>query len=167
MQMPDASMCRGSLFPVRTCVERANDESSAFFLMVAFIVSLFVTSFSSGYGSDSQPAAVAFQRGEKLSRQGDLDSSISAYTEAIRLDPREPKAYVGRASAYFRNRDFEKAIADYTEVIRLDSRLAGARIGRGCAYCQKREFDKAIADFSEAIRLDPKDGGKYENRAIA
>ena len=62
----------------------------------------------------------------RLRRKGDYDKAIADYSEAIRIDPQNARAYYGRAYACGKKREFDKAIADYTEAIRLDPKYADA-----------------------------------------
>ena len=50
--------------------------------------------------------------------KGDLDKAVADFSEAIRLNPGDPFAYVNRGCAYGEKGDFDKAIADSTEAIR-------------------------------------------------
>ena len=101
-------------------------------------------------------AAEAINKGDSLLEKGDYAAAISAFTAAIRLDPKNAVAYSGRGRAYVGKGEPDKAIADCTEAIRLDPKLAKAYYGLGNAYRKKGDFDKAIADYTDAIRLDPK-----------
>jgi len=75
----------------------------------------------------------AFDEGVSCFDKGDYDAAIAAFTEAIRLDPTNAKAYGSRGRAYSLKREFEKAIADCTEAIRLDPRDADSYSFRGAA----------------------------------
>ena len=92
------------------------------------------------------------------------DEAIADYTAAIRLEPKDAAAYVGRAAAYENKGEHDKAIADFTKGIRLDLKSDYAYCGRGRVYDEKGEHDKAIADYTEAIRLDPKNAYAYCGR---
>ena len=62
---------------------------------------------------------------------GDCEKAIADYTEAIRLDPKDAKAYYNRGVAYGEKGERDKAIADFTEAIRLNPKMAWAYIFRG------------------------------------
>jgi tetratricopeptide (TPR) repeat protein len=76
--------------------------------------------------------------------------------EAVRLDPKDAKAYVGRGTAWYAKGEYDRAIADYNEAARLDPKDAKAYIGRGAAWYAKGEYDRAIVDYNEPVRIDPK-----------
>ena len=92
------------------------------------------------------------------------DWAIADFTQAIRLDPTNTRAYNGRGTTYHDKGDYDRAIADYTQAIRLDTNYADAYNNRGLAYWDKRDYDRAIIDYNQAIRLAPNDGLAYINR---
>ena len=106
-------------------------------------------------------------RGAACPANGDNDSAIADYSEAIRLDPKDTDAYKNRGDAYQNKGDYDRAIADYSEAIRLDPKYAGAYNNRGDAYRDKGDNDRAIADYNEAIRIDPKYANAYNSRGAA
>ena len=116
-----------------------------------------------------EPAADAAGRlalqGNDLVARGDLDGAITAYTQAIRLDPRSTAAYLGWGVARYGKGQFAQAIADATEAIRIDPRYAPAYRNRGRDHAAAGAWLKAIADFTEAIRLEPDDARAYCDRA--
>ena len=83
---------------------------------------LILVCFSAGYGADPDGAQRAIAKAYKL-RMRDPDAAISAYSEAIRLDPKNVEAYIGRSCVYQGKGDFDRAIADATEAIRLGPKL--------------------------------------------
>ena len=99
-------------------------------------------------------AKAPFNSGNAFFDKKEYDKAISAFTEAIRLDPNNELAYCNRGRAYVNKGDYDKAIRDFDEAIRLDPRLALAYNGRGVAYDSQSKFDKAVNDYSDAIRLE-------------
>ncbi len=106
--------------------------------------------------ADAEAAAKAFEKGNALLEQNDLGSAISAFTDAIRLDPQHVEAYYWRGFAYAKQNDLDKAIADYSEAIRLDPKHAAAYQRRGMAHQQQGDKLEAEKDFAEAKRLESK-----------
>jgi tetratricopeptide (TPR) repeat protein len=94
----------------------------------------------------------------------DYDKAIADWSEAIRLEPNQPSAYVERASVFFDKKEYDKAIADYTEVIRLNPKSGVAYGNRGSAWWAKEEYSRATYDYIEAIRFDPENAFDYIHR---
>ena len=106
------------------------------------------------------------RRGNSSYQRRDFDQAIAEYDTAIRLNPRNASAFIGRADAHFSKNNFDQAIADYDEAIRLDPQQSSAFSGRGFAYLLKGDAKRAIADQDEAIRLSPKNAGAFVLRAL-
>jgi formylglycine-generating enzyme required for sulfatase activity/lipoprotein NlpI len=106
--------------------------------------------------ASADAATEAYEKGKTCLDKKDYDAAISAFAEAIRLDPTNAEAYCGRGLAYGQKGEPDKAIADCTEAIRLDPKDALAYVYRGMAYGRMGNYDKVISDCTEAIRLDPK-----------
>ena len=94
----------------------------------------------------------------------DCEKAIADYTEAIRLDPKNAKAYSTLGDVHSVRGDHDKAIADYSQAIRLDPENSETYTKRGGAYLMKDDCDKAIADYTDAIRLDPKNQKAHAQR---
>jgi lipoprotein NlpI len=132
---PDAEFCAGS---AGTVSERQAACSRA---------------IASGQLSERNVAITYNNRGNKWRDQGDPDSAIADYNEAIRLDPRFPQAYLNRGGAERGKGEYDRAIADYNEAIRLDPQYALAIISRGAAEYLAGRLDAAAADLAAAGRM--------------
>jgi tetratricopeptide (TPR) repeat protein len=96
-----------------------------------------------------------------------FDRALADFNRAIAIDPRNAKAYCGRAAVCNERKCHRKAIADCNEAIRLDPKCALAYCARGDALRMTDRLDKAIADYSETVRLDPNDAWAHLTRADA
>ena len=61
-------------------------------------------------------------------KKRNYDKAIADYSEAVRIDPNNAKAYYDRGLAYRSNGKRDKAIADFSEAIRLDPNNAAAYV---------------------------------------
>ncbi len=52
-------------------------------------------------------------RGSAWGTRGDLDRAIADYNQAIRLDPKDTKAYYNRGIAWEKKRSLQAALADF------------------------------------------------------
>jgi tetratricopeptide (TPR) repeat protein len=66
--------------------------------------------------------------------------AIADYTEAIRLDPKNPDRFKDRAESYDTHDQHDLGIADYTEAIRLDPENGATSPLRHRAAPPKRDF---------------------------
>lgn len=119
--------------------------------------------------STSSPSATvadacsAFREGQQLDRQGKHAEAITAFSEALRLQPNSAEAYHWICGAYYGVREFEKALVSCNEAIRLKPDLAGAYNNRGLAYWNLRQYDRAAEDFRKAVRLLPNYATAHRN----
>jgi tetratricopeptide (TPR) repeat protein len=110
---------------------------------------------------------VAFNRGVSAAKEQDWQKAADAFSEAIRLDPRNAAAYRNRGIAYGYRGEHDRALADLDEAIRLNPNDAVALYNRGVTNFQKADYDRALADFGEAIRLKPNYAIAYRARSRA
>ena len=91
--------------------------------------------------------------------KGDNDRAIKDYSEAIRLDPKNVRAYGGRGDAYRGKSDFDRAARDYGKAIELAGKPEKAHwtywLFRGVSYERLGKWPQAEADFLKAMELDP------------
>jgi tetratricopeptide (TPR) repeat protein len=106
-------------------------------------------------------------RGVAWHTKGDNDRAIGDYTEAVRLNPKDPVAYDNRGTAWRDKGDLDRALADYNRAIALNSNNVIAYNNRGNVRAEKGDNKSAVADYTEAIRLDPKYAVAYVNRGLA
>jgi tetratricopeptide (TPR) repeat protein len=99
--------------------------------------------------------------------QGEFDKGIADCNEAIRLDPKNARAFFNRGKSWLSKGDEEdKAISDYNAAIRLDPHPKMVYyVHRAEAWWNKREYDKSMSDLDVAIRLDPTYAAAYVGRA--
>lgn len=106
-----------------------------FLALLAIVTAACSTAATQRLASNQFPKAEQhFDSGVELPEQGRLKQAISAYDEALRLNPQYAKAYNNRGFAYDNLGQYQRAIQDYDEAIRLDPKLALAYANRGVAY---------------------------------
>ncbi len=108
------------------------------------------------------------QRGYVWYRLSQYDLALSAYEEAILLDPCNPSFHCDKANALLKLRQYEEAIKIYDAAIELKSDLGLAFQGKGLAFegfaPLAREYYKKLAKqaFQKANELDG--GNKRKKR---
>ena len=89
--------------------------------------------------------------------EAEPNSTIAAYTEAIRKKPDDATAYFKRGDAYGANGEYDKAIADFTEVLRLDPNYPEADSRRRFAS-RLKDAQANAADGPKATPTKPVEG---------
>ena len=69
---------------------------------------------------DNPEVDVFCLKGVMFSNDGQHDKAINAYSQAIKLDPKYPYAYLGRGDAYLVKGDVTSALQDYDRAVKLD-----------------------------------------------
>jgi tetratricopeptide (TPR) repeat protein len=85
----------------------------------------------------------------------DFDGAIANYTRALKINPKDAKAWDGRGIARYEKHDFNGAIADFTQALKLNPDLSEARFGLADAEYAKGDTIEAMAEFSVAKQMDP------------
>ena len=94
----------------------------------------------------------------------DYNSAISAYTEAIELNPQNIDAYIYRGGAFGYLKNYQSAAADFSNAIQIDNRNFNAHYGLGTAYLYQRNYQAAISELDIAISLDSQNAAAYYAR---
>jgi len=121
----------------------------------------------SGHETPETLAIVFLNRGNALAENGQFDTAIQDYDQAIKDNPQSAEAFWRRGFALEQKGEFDRAIADYDNALKLDPNNANAFANRGHAHSHKKEFDPAIEDLTQAIKLNANDARTYGLRANA
>jgi tetratricopeptide (TPR) repeat protein len=109
-----------------------------------------------------------YRRATSLHAMGETDRALSDYGDAIRVDPGNSLAYLGRGVLLAtRKRAYNRAIEDFDKVLVLQPDNVDALIARGNAYSQIGDNGRALADLDRAIQLAPDNPQAYVIRGLA
>jgi tetratricopeptide (TPR) repeat protein len=112
---------------------------------------------------DDQAKLIDLQ--EQISAKNSKEE-IAKYTEAIKADPKNAKAYANRAAAYMSLNQYEQAIEDSSKAIGLDATDKYAYFTRMAAYTALHENSKASADREKFQALDRGDKVRLSSSAV-
>jgi len=113
-----------------------------------------------------EPGASAFaSKACALANLGRFSESITASTEAIKLDPQHWKGWNNRAEAYYQQGDLKKAKADVDKTIEINPQAATALAMRGSLKMRSKDLDGAQADLDRSLQIDPTVGLIWCSRA--
>ena len=133
-------------------------------IAVIVLVAVLLTSC----GSKAATATDKIELGQKYLIELNYTEAIASFTEAIKLDPNNIQAYMGRAEAYLALGEYDKALEDYQFVCEKTEEMPYTRalsyIGQAEVYGKTDEPEKAVSDYelSKAL-LSASDVGKAEN----
>lgn len=92
------------------------------------------------------------------------EEALTAFDQAVRLDPNNADAYNGKGTALFDLMRYEEALIAFDQTIRLDPNFAIAHRNRGVALHNLQRYEEALIAFDRAISLDPNFAIAYYNK---
>lgn len=119
-------------------------------------------------GSKAATAADKIELGQKYLTELNYTEAIASFTEAIKLDPNNIQAYMGRAEAYLALGEYDKALKDYQFVCGKTEEMPYTRalsyIGQAEVYEKMNQPTRAISDYGLAkALLSASDAGQAED----
>src|SRR6266496_2489499 len=101
-------------------------------------------------------AAVYQRRAYAFAKNQQFQEAIQDYTEAIKIEAKDPRIYEQRAAVEMKMYDYDKALADYSELIKLKPNEVRYYLYRSYIYELKEDVKNSMADSEKALKLDPK-----------
>jgi tetratricopeptide (TPR) repeat protein len=86
----------------------------------------------------------------ELAAEDHPDDAIADYDEAIRLDPKNIVAYIGRGHVKRKWGELEEAILDYDQAIKIDPKEGVAYGAKACCICEICEKEWAVKNVLSA-----------------
>ena len=119
-------------------------------------------------GSKAATATDKIELGQKYLTELNYTEAIASFTEAIKLDPNNIQAYMGRAEAYVALGEYDKALADYRFISGTTEDMpytqALSYIGQAEVHEKMEQPARAVSDYGLAkALLKASDAGKAEN----
>ena len=114
------------------------------------------TAFTQEALSQRDIVATHVNRGILRLRRGAVDEAIADFDAAIRLDPRQPEAYLNKGAALIRSENPAEALGLFTVALeRNTARPEIAHFGRAIANEELGNVRAAYNDYRRASELDP------------
>ena len=133
-------------------------------IAVIVLVAVLLTSC----GSKAATATDKIELGQKYLTELNYTEAVASFTEAIKLDPDNIQAYMGRAEAYMALDEYDKALADYRFISGTTENMPYTRalsyIGQAEVHEKMEQPARAVSDYGLAkALLKASDAGKAEN----
>lgn len=104
---------------------------------------------------DRPRAILAFNRGVQLQQTGPLTAAITAYQEAIQLDPSFAAAHYNLAICYRANNQPDLALEHYERALQAFPDYTDARFNYAILLQEQGYVDDAIAQFERIVATNP------------
>lgn len=144
-------------FPRRIVPEGFRFLLTASSTIVAILV---VAAAAPSYDELERQAKAAHARGAS-------EEALKLATQAISIEPRNPRGYLMRARIHEGTREPARAIADCDQVVKLSPGLPDAWQLRGSEHFKLGHIPESIADFDQFLRLVPQQTPHHWQRGIA
>ena len=121
------------------------------------------------------------KRGIELAEQKHYDAAVAEFTKAIEANPKDPRGYVNRGTAYRQGARaaeaagdaagaatrYTAAVTDFSKEIELAPKDFVGYMQRGQTEVMRNQFDAALADLDKAVQLKPDETVSYKFRGFA
>ncbi|KAM1037474.1 hypothetical protein ACFX15_031631 [Malus domestica] len=95
------------------------------------------------------------EKGNEYFKQQKYPEAIKQYTEALRRNPKDPKAYSNRAACYTKLGAMPEGLKDAEKCIELDPTFTKGYTRKGAVQFFMKEYEKALETYQEGLKHDP------------
>lgn len=99
----------------------------------------------------------AFRQGTEAMRAGNLDGAAQAFTEAAKLNPAFPEAFLNLGLVRVQQGQYSDAITALDKSIALKPRFRGAHLFLGIASYRLNNYEKAVLALKRETEINPGD----------
>ncbi len=117
--------------------------------------------------STKSPVEVWNNKGIALYNLSKYSEAITAYDEAINIDPNYTGTWINKGNALERLYKLEEAIISYDQAIKIDPNNVKALSGKGNALKNCGKHEEAIISFDKALEINPKYAFAWYNKGNA
>ncbi|KAL1547493.1 Hsp70-Hsp90 organizing protein 2 [Salvia divinorum] len=95
------------------------------------------------------------EKGNQYFKEQKYPEAIKHYSEAIRRNPNDPKAYSNRAACYTKLGAMPEGLKDAEKCIELDPTFSKGYTRKGAVQFFMKEYEKALETYQEGLKHDP------------
>src|SRR6266699_2116803 len=117
-----------------------------------------------GLAQTRSPAVGHYKEGTRNLEQGNLDSAIEDFTQAIEISSRLDVSHASTTKPGAGESGFDNSTSEAKRIKVIDPLPANAYISRGLARKKQGDLEGALADWERAIEIHPGLAAAYINR---
>ncbi|XP_062146091.1 hsp70-Hsp90 organizing protein 3-like [Alnus glutinosa] len=95
------------------------------------------------------------EKGNEYFKEQKYPEAVKHYTESLRRNPKDVKAYSNRAACYTKLTALPEALKDAEKCIELDPTFSKGYNRKGAVQFFMKEYDKALETYREGLKHDP------------
>ncbi|XP_062074082.1 hsp70-Hsp90 organizing protein 3 [Humulus lupulus] len=95
------------------------------------------------------------EKGNEFFKEQKYPEAIKHYTESLRRNPKDPKAYSNRAACYTKLGALPEGLKDAEKCIELDPTFSKGYTRKGAVQFFMKEYDKALETYQQGLKHDP------------
>lgn len=103
----------------------------------------------------SKSARTYQQQGDRYFKQEAFTKALSAYNQALKINPKTSMLYTRRGKTYLNLNAYQRASEDFDHALHLNPKATDAYVHRGEAALNMGHYLDALSDFQQAITLTP------------
>ncbi|CAN8245262.1 unnamed protein product [Cochlearia groenlandica] len=95
------------------------------------------------------------EKGNEFFKEQKYPDAVRHYTEAIKRNPNDPRAYSNRAACYTKLGAMPEGLKDAEKCIELDPTFSKGYSRKGAVQFFMKEYDNAMETYQEGLKHDP------------
>ncbi|KAL3499516.1 hypothetical protein ACH5RR_038609 [Cinchona calisaya] len=103
---------------------------------------------------DPQIADEEREKGNQFFKEQKYPEAVKHYTESIKRNPEDPRAYSNRAACYTKLGALPEGLKDAEKCIELDPTFAKGYTRKGAVQFFMKEYEKALETYQEGLKHD-------------
>lgn len=95
------------------------------------------------------------EKGNQFFKEMKYPEAVKHYTESIKRNPKDPRAYSNRAACYTKLAALPEGLKDAEKCIELDPTFVKGYTRKGAVQFFMKEYEKALKTYQEGLKHDP------------
>ncbi|KAJ8526810.1 hypothetical protein K7X08_029287 [Anisodus acutangulus] len=94
------------------------------------------------------------EKGNQFFKEMKYPDAVKHYTESIKRNPKDPRAYSNRAACYTKLAALPEGLKDAEKCIELDPTFVKGYTRKGAVQFLMKEYEKALKTYQDGLKLD-------------